>query len=233
MELQQNYNTLPFDKIFGVFVTIRRSQKLPDYPEDIHGCIGYWDNDYKAITKESLFQHMIDVGKSALYNDNRRTFFPPVETDLETIVEVDFMLLPTYSINSKTGIISKLEIPFNNTEFGLIVDSSSGPRATYLPHVFENKSWKWIKNSLIDKAKTINNNTVNRYLAYKIIQFKYKLFEMTPDNILYKILDKTIDKNKNKSGGFRKRSRTRTKKHKNKIKYKTSSRISSRYKNKL
>ena len=45
------------DNVFGVFVTIKRSQyqKLSRWPEDIHGCIGYWDHNYKILSKHLPF----------------------------------------------------------------------------------------------------------------------------------------------------------------------------------
>ena len=38
---------------FGVFVTVKRSEKqrLKKWPEDIHGCIGYWEEHYKKLNK--------------------------------------------------------------------------------------------------------------------------------------------------------------------------------------
>ena len=36
-------------KCFGAFVTVKRSQyqRLKKWPEEIHGCIGDWDHNYK------------------------------------------------------------------------------------------------------------------------------------------------------------------------------------------
>ena len=34
---------------FGAFVSVKRHQKLNEWPEDIHGCIGDWKNDYKNL----------------------------------------------------------------------------------------------------------------------------------------------------------------------------------------
>ena len=34
---------------FGVFSSVHRSTKLKSYPNDIHGCIGFWDQGYKKL----------------------------------------------------------------------------------------------------------------------------------------------------------------------------------------
>jgi AMMECR1 domain-containing protein len=90
---------------FGVFVTIRRSVKLRKYPEDIHGCIGYWSPDYSILTPKEIIKHMVDVTNSAMYNDTRREYFPPIENDPDSIIEIDFMLQPLIKINEKTGTL--------------------------------------------------------------------------------------------------------------------------------
>ena len=41
---------------FGVFITVKRSTKLNHYPKEIHGCIGYWDNSLKDMSKKSILQ---------------------------------------------------------------------------------------------------------------------------------------------------------------------------------
>ena len=79
--------------VFGVFVTIKRSVKLTKYPEDIHGCIGYWSPDYSILTRKQIVSHIIDVSHSALYTDDRRKYFPPIETDLDTIIEIGIVFI--------------------------------------------------------------------------------------------------------------------------------------------
>ena len=140
-----NLSTIP-KNAFGVFCTIRRSQKLPTYPEDIHGCIGYWSPDYSIVPPAKLLQHLIDVGRSAMYKDERRSYFPPFETDSNATIEIDFMLLPTISINPLSGQLENGD-QFTNSKYGLIVsDNSNMSRATFLPHVFPDTIlWKDIK----------------------------------------------------------------------------------------
>ena len=171
-----NLSTIP-KNAFGVFCTIRRSQKLPTYPEDIHGCIGYWSPDYSIVSPAKLLQHLIDVGRSAMYKDERRTYFSPIETDSNATIEIDFMLLPTIPINPVTGLLENGD-QFANSKYGLIVsDNSNMSRATFLPHVFPDTiSWQDIKGKVISKAGANTSNTNNKFLAYKIKQIKARLF---------------------------------------------------------
>lgn len=173
-----NLSTIP-KNAFGVFCTIRRSQKLPTYPEDIHGCIGYWSPDYSIVPPKALLQHLIDVGRSAMYKDERRTYFPPIETDPTAIIEIDFMLLPTISINPVSGQLENGD-QFANSKYGLIVsDNSNMSRATFLPHVFPDTiSWLDIKGKVISKAGATTSNTNNKFLAYQIKQIKARLFDI-------------------------------------------------------
>jgi AMMECR1 domain-containing protein len=171
-----NLSTIP-KNAFGVFCTIRRSQKLPTYPEDIHGCIGYWSSDYSIVPPTKLLQHLIDVGRSAMYKDERRTYFPSIETDSNAIIEIDFMLLPTIPINPVSGQLENGD-QFANSKYGLIVsDNNNMSRATFLPHVFPDTiSWQDIKGKVISKAGATTSNTNNKFLAYQIKQVKGKLF---------------------------------------------------------
>jgi AMMECR1 domain-containing protein len=144
---------------FGVFATIRRSIKLPDYPEDIHGCIGYWSPDYAILSQKDIISHLIDVSHSALNNDERRKYFPPIKNDPDTIIEIDFMLQPLIPVNDKTGFLQNDDKgdkgdKFINSKYGLIVnDISNGSRATYLPNVFPDTIvWSKLKASLMTKA---------------------------------------------------------------------------------
>lgn len=173
-----NLSTIP-KNAFGVFCTVRRSQKLSTYPEDIHGCIGYWSTDYSIVPPAKLLQHLIDVGRSAMYKDERRTYFQPIETDPNAIIEIDFMLLPTIPINPVTGLLENGD-QFANSKYGLIVsDNSNMSRATFLPHVFSDTiSWQDIKGKVISKAGASISNTNNKFLAYQIKQIKARLFDI-------------------------------------------------------
>ena len=185
--------------VFGVFVTIKRSVKLTKYPEDIHGCIGFWSPEYSILTKKEIVSHIIEVGHSALYNDERRKYFSPIETDLDAIIEIDFMLHPLYNVNSKNGYLNNGEL-FHNSKYGLIVEENNGSRATYLPHVFPDSiEWEKLKASLISKAGIVSNTTNKigvknvKFLAYSITQIKDKLIDVIMNKKINSKRKKTIN----------------------------------------
>ena len=167
---------------FGIFATIRRNKKLDKWPEDIHGCIGYWENN--VMSPDSIIQHLLDVSLSAMYNDNRRNYFPPleIEPDPETVIEIDFMLHPLITVDTNTGLMitdtsknnnnnnnnKNNKKRFNNAKWGLIVSNNkTNKRATYLPGVFPDISWPEIKNSLLGKAGITTMEPVS-FQAYQI-----------------------------------------------------------------
>jgi hypothetical protein len=157
--------------VFGIFVTIKRSdkQKLLYWPYDIHGCIGYWDKNYNILDNKTIVNKILDVGESAFYNDSRKKYFNlPAEKDMNTLFEITFMLKPLYIVeNGEININSTNKIKFNNTYYGLIVqDIITGKCATYLPKVFENESWDFIKSNIKEKAGVTNSNNLVFY-AYK------------------------------------------------------------------
>ena len=78
-----NYTSLP-SNAFGVFSTIRRSQKLNSFPTDIHGCIGYWDPLFKTLSKKSLYDNMMRVANDSMWSDDRRKYFNPKMMKLVT-----------------------------------------------------------------------------------------------------------------------------------------------------
>lgn len=165
---------------FGVFVTIRRQiSKIKKWPEDIHGCIGYWDNDYKKLTQNDLLENMLRVSHDAMWKDDRKSYFPPIEEDPEAFIEIDFMMQPIMPI-SQSGIIEHLKIPYDNNQYGIIAVSPTG-RATYLPHVFNNISWSNIKESIKNKAGIIGEA---QFFAYKIRQLKKHICDIFESNII-------------------------------------------------
>ena len=102
--------------IFGVFVSVKRGQKLKDWPEDIHGCIGYWDNKYKKLENTDLLNHIQRVSNDATWIDSRKKYFSnPVYEDILTNYELYYMKLPLYVINKNGFII------FNNSKSILVI----------------------------------------------------------------------------------------------------------------
>ena len=56
-----NYKDIPSD-CFGVFVTLKRSvtQTVTSWPHNIHGCIGYWNKDFKQMTKKQIVERIVE-----------------------------------------------------------------------------------------------------------------------------------------------------------------------------
>lgn len=174
-------NNLP-QNAFGIFCTIRRYNTIKTYPQDIHGCIGYWDNNFNSLNRQILYSNLLRVSYDAVWNDNRKTYFPPIETDPETVMELDFMMNPIYNINKDTGFITELNTTFTNKTFGIIIQTKDkSQKATYLPHVFNNISWINIVKSIKNKANITDDNY--DLFAYKIIQIKSKLIDILIDEL--------------------------------------------------
>lgn len=169
---------------FGVFVTAKRSsyQKINRWPEDIHGCQGFWTPDYKKMTKDDLLEHMVNVADRATSQDERKDYFPPITRDAFASYEVYFMLLPLIPINSDTGEMENGEL-FNNKDYGIIYQDSVGNRATFLPHVFKDKPWKFIKEQIIGKAHS-SKNAKSGFVAYRAKIYSSRLIDLFNQNYL-------------------------------------------------
>ena len=162
--------TLP-KNAFGIFSTVRRARKVKSYPIDIHGCIGYWDNNFTSLNKSTLYNNLLRVAYDSVWTDTRNKYFTPIETDPDTALELDFMLNPIYNIHKNTGIIAGLNAPFRNKTFGIIIQTKDkAQKATYLPGVFPNISWDNMIISLKSKANITSNDF--QLFAYKITQIK-------------------------------------------------------------
>jgi len=157
--------------VFGIFSTVRRGKKIKSYPIDIHGCIGYWDPDFHTLSPTTLYDHLLRVSYDSVWADTRNQYFTPIETEPESVLELDFMLNPIYSINKKSGMIVELNTIFTNKMFGIIIQTTDKTqKATYLPGVFPNISW----TNLILSVKKKANITTDEFklFAYKITQVK-------------------------------------------------------------
>jgi len=172
---------------FGVFTTIRRHKKLDKWPEDIHGCIGYWENDYKELSKKILLDNLMRVSYDALWNDDRKKYFEPIEKDPETIIEIDFMMKPTYKI-TESGMIEGIGSQFDNNVYGIIAVSPTG-RATYLPKVFENIGWDQLKESIKNKAGISNKA---EFYAYKVDQISKRFCDIFSSGVIGNQILKTF-----------------------------------------
>jgi hypothetical protein len=167
--------------VFGIFSTVRRARKIKSYPIDIHGCIGYWDTNFNTLNKKILYNNLLRVAYDSVWTDTRNHYFPPIETEPETTFELDFMLNPIYSIDTKSGVIVKLNTIFTNKKFGIIIQTTDkSQKATYLPNVFPNISWKNMIISLKNKANI--RSTDFQLFAYKITQIKSKFINILTGN---------------------------------------------------
>lgn len=174
---------IPNSLIFGLFTTVVRHQKLPSWPEDIHGCTGYWNSFYEPLTKKQIISHLQTLSFNTTHYDNRKNHFPnPIQHDALSHIDISFMLLPKYIIEAETGFMPEKKEYFNNQFYGLIVDGAEG-RATYLPEVFPNVSWDYIKRFVLNKA-SINNG---KFYAYKTIVIRCPIFEslFSPESFLF------------------------------------------------
>jgi hypothetical protein len=163
--------------VFGIFSTIRRALKIKSYPIDVHGCIGYWDINFNTLNKTTLYNNLLRVAYDSVWKDTRNHYFPPIESEPETTLELDFMLNPIYSIDKNSGIIIKLNKMFTNKNFGIIIQTmDKGQKATYLPNVFPNISWRNMIVSLKNKANITSDNF--ELFAYKITQIKSKFINI-------------------------------------------------------
>jgi hypothetical protein len=151
---------------FGVFVGVTRSaaHAVADWPQNIHGSIGYWDRDFKRVEPEPLCAHTHRVALDAAVNDDRKRYFPDLLTDIEAVLDVKFMCLPVHELDARAGSFADGSI-FDNDEWGLLVQTPSGRGATFLPKVYHT-DWTAIKSKLVSKAG-LQPGEPMRFFAYR------------------------------------------------------------------
>ena len=151
---------------FGVFVGVTRSaaHAVADWPQNIHGSIGYWDRDFKRVEPEPLCAHTHRVALDAAVNDDRKRYFPDLLTDIEAVLDVKFMCLPVHELDARAGSFADGSI-FDNDEWGLLVQTPSGRGATFLPKVYHT-DWTAIKSKLVSKA-SLQPGEPMRFFAYR------------------------------------------------------------------
>lgn len=160
---------------FGVFVTLKRHHPQKG-AGTVHGCIGNWSINYDSLSPEKVVLWAEKLALDARYKDQRRfQFDTDIENDESTTVELNIMRLPLFSINPDTGIMENGEV-FDNGKYGVIVQLQ-GQRATYLPHVFEEKSWHYIQQSLTQKAN-IGLGHYPQFFAYKTRIQEFKIADV-------------------------------------------------------
>jgi AMMECR1 domain-containing protein len=178
--------------VFGIFSTIRRHTVLHVYPKDIHGCIGFWNSNFNSLSRNELYNQMLNVVNDSMWKDDRNHFFPPIQTDPFSFLELDFMVNPVMKINRATGTIDKLQIPFSNKTYGILIQSKD-KRATYLPNVFPSLPWNKLVASILKKANITSDDDFELF-AYNIVQVKSRLISILTNGIysLQSIRDFTL-----------------------------------------
>jgi hypothetical protein len=138
---------------FGVFVGVTRSSAhaIAQWPQNIHGSMGYWDRDFSTVEPAELCRHTHRVALDAVLNDDRKKFFPDLLTDIGAVLDVKFMCLPVRDIDQHTGLFTDGS-PFANDTWGLLVQRSAGGGATFLPGVYKHTEWDTIKTRVLSKA---------------------------------------------------------------------------------
>ena len=161
---------------FGVFVTVKRSEKqrLKEWPEDIHGCIGYWDEHYQVLHKEVLLEKVLSLSKQSTWKDSRKEHYGQIFLDAYATYDVSFMMKPVIKIDSETGKMINGE-SFTNKTYGIIAVDDKGNKATYLPDVFPNKKWEEIKSDIISKAHITGKYS---FFAYRVKKFGEKIINV-------------------------------------------------------
>ena len=164
---------------FGVFVTLHRNEneiQLDDPgARQIHGCLGHWSAKYQSMTPADLVARMQRLIKDVRTKDDRRlNFDTDVDQDASATLEISFMNLPLREIDD---VSPETKTHFSNRKQGILVDSGSGKRATYLPGVFPNASWGYISQSLRQKAG-LGRTAAARFYAYDTTVVSFQVYEV-------------------------------------------------------
>uniref|UniRef100_A0A6C0I6R1 AMMECR1 domain-containing protein n=1 Tax=viral metagenome TaxID=1070528 RepID=A0A6C0I6R1_9ZZZZ len=164
---------------FGVFVTLHRNEneiQLDDPgARQIHGCLGHWSPRYQSMTPAELVEMVQQLVHDVRKKDYRRlNFDTDVDQDASATLEISFMNLPLREMDDASP---ETKTHFSNKKQGILVDSGSGKRATYLPGVFPNASWAYISQSLRQKAG-LGRTTAARFYAYDATVVTFPVYEV-------------------------------------------------------
>jgi AMMECR1 domain-containing protein len=164
---------------FGVFVTLHRNEneiQLDDPgARQIHGCLGHWSAKYHSMTPAELVEMVQQLAQDVRTKDYRRlNFDTDVDQDASAVIEISFMNLPLREMDDASP---ETKTHFSNKKQGILVDSGSGKRATYLPGVFPNASWAYISQSLRQKAG-LGRTAAARFYAYDTTVVSFQVYEV-------------------------------------------------------
>ena len=179
MLAQRQIASKPF---FGVFVTLYRNENVVSIMHDdnvdnrqIHGCLGHWNPNYKSMSPLDLTEKMQELVKDVRNKDDRRLqFSTDVDEDASAVIEINFMKLPLREIDDGSPDV---KTRFSNKTQGVLVDTGSGKRATYLPGVFPDSSWNYIAQSLRQKAG-IGRTSAARFYAYNTMVISFQVYDV-------------------------------------------------------
>ena len=158
---------------FGVFVTLQRQDNLDE--SQIHGCLGHWTPNYGSMSPPELVERMQQLVQDVRTKDDRRRHFATdVDQDASATIEISFMNRPLREIDD---VSPDTKSRFSNKTQGLLVDSGSGKRATYLPGVFPNASWDYISESLRQKAG-LGRTSAARFYAYDTTVVTFQVYDV-------------------------------------------------------
>ena len=169
--------------LFGVFVTLFRNENVVAMPHDkldvderqIHGCMGHWNPKYQSMPASELIAKMQQLVQDVRTKDERRLqFSTDVDEDASAVIEINFMKLPLRELDDGAPIT---KTRFSNKTQGVLVDTGSGKRATYLPGVYPDASWAYIAQSLRHKAG-IGASTAARFYAYDTMKVEFQVYDV-------------------------------------------------------
>ena len=168
---------------FGVFVSLFRNENVVSMTHSyirnderqIHGCLGHWNPKYQSMSPLDLIEKMQQLVQDVRKKDERRLqFSTDVDEDASAVVEISFMKLPLREIDDGAADV---KTRFSNKTQGLLVDTGTGKRATYLPGVFPDASWNYITQSLRQKAGIIRSAAA-RFYAYDTTIVSFQVYDV-------------------------------------------------------
>ena len=184
-----DFSVIP-NNVFGIFVGVNRSDqhRLRHWPEQVHGCLGYWDPMYQTMDKQLIVDKIKKLAYESTWEDNRRLHFDhSIYVDLGASYLIYFMLQPVMHVNEHGMILEKSEL-FDNKTYGLIVTDGQHNKATYLPNVFPDKDWNFIRQSILDKASIVSGQV--SFYAYEC-----RIEQLTITDYFLKPIQKFINNN--------------------------------------
>jgi len=177
---QRHIASKPF---FGVFVSLYRNENVVSMTHadihsgerQIHGCLGHWNPKYQSMSPLDLVEKMQQLVQDVRKKDERRLqFSTDVDQDASAVIEISFMKLPLREIDDGAPDVKSR---FSNKTQGVLVDTGTGKRATYLPGVFPDSSWNYIAQSLRQKAG-IGRTSAARFYAYDTMVVSFQVYDV-------------------------------------------------------